>query len=48
MTLRILVVEDDQLIRETVADILASEGFDILEAESGEEACTSVASTPPT
>jgi CheY-like chemotaxis protein len=38
MTFRILVVEDDQLIRETVADILSSEGFDVLEAESGEEA----------
>jgi CheY-like chemotaxis protein len=38
MALRILVVEDDALIRETVADILMSEGFDILQAESGEEA----------
>jgi CheY-like chemotaxis protein len=38
MTFRILVVEDDQLIRETVADILTSEGFDVLEAESAEEA----------
>jgi CheY-like chemotaxis protein len=38
MTFRILVVEDDQLIRETVADILTSEGFDVLEAESGEQA----------
>jgi CheY-like chemotaxis protein len=38
MTLRILVVEDDQLIRETVVDILTSEGFDVLQAESGEEA----------
>jgi CheY-like chemotaxis protein len=38
MSFRILVVEDDHLVRETVADILTSEGFDILEAESGEEA----------
>lgn len=36
--MRILVVEDDQLIRETVADILVGEGFEVLEAESGEEA----------
>jgi DNA-binding response OmpR family regulator len=47
MTFRILVVEDDQLIRETVADILTSEGFDVLEAESGEQRCTFVKCTPP-
>jgi CheY-like chemotaxis protein len=35
---RILVVEDNELIRAEVATILALEGFDVVEAENGREA----------
>ena len=35
---RILVVEDDFLIRMMLAEVLADEGFDVLEAETGDEA----------
>jgi DNA-binding response OmpR family regulator len=35
---RILVVEDDFLIRMMLAEVLADEGFDVIEAESGDEA----------
>ena len=35
---RILVVEDDFLIRMMLAEVLADEGFDVIEAETGDEA----------
>lgn len=35
---RILVVEDEFLIRLTLAEILGDAGFDVLEAEDGEQA----------
>lgn len=35
---RILVVEDEFLIRLTLAEILGDEGFDVTEAEDGEQA----------
>ncbi len=35
---RILVVEDEFLIRMTLVEALVDEGFDVLEAESGDEA----------
>ncbi len=38
----VLVVEDEPLLRDYVADILAQSGFDVIEAASGEEALTLV------
>lgn len=35
---RILVVEDEFLIRLTLAEVLGDEGFDVTEAEDGEQA----------
>jgi DNA-binding response OmpR family regulator len=35
---RILIVEDDFLVRLTLAEALTSDGFDVVEAESAEEA----------
>jgi CheY-like chemotaxis protein len=35
---RILVVEDEFLIRLTLAEVLSDEGFDVTEAEDGEQA----------
>ena len=39
---RIMIVEDDFLIRLTLSESLADEGFDIVEASSGEEALAMV------
>lgn len=36
--MRILVVEDDPLIREFVVEVLREEGFEVIQAGSGEEA----------
>ena len=36
--MRILVVEDDVLIREFVVEVLREEGFDVIHASNGEEA----------
>ena len=35
---RILVVEDEFLIRLTIAEVLGDEGYDVVEAEDGEQA----------
>jgi CheY-like chemotaxis protein len=35
---RILIVEDEFLIRLTLSEVLADEGYDVLEAESGDDA----------
>ncbi len=35
---RVLVVEDEPLVRDYVADVLAESGFEVLEAASGQEA----------
>lgn len=36
--MRVLVVEDDPLIRDFAAQILLDEGFEVIEAETGEQA----------
>ena len=37
---RIMIVEDEFLIRLTLAEVLADEGYEVLEAESGDDAVT--------
>jgi YesN/AraC family two-component response regulator len=36
-TLRILLVDDDHLVRQMMADTLNDEGFEVIEASSGDE-----------
>jgi DNA-binding response OmpR family regulator len=43
---RILIVEDEFLIRLTLAEALADEGFDVVEAESGDEALRMIVADP--
>lgn len=43
---RILVVEDEFLIRMTLAEALSDEGFHVLEAESGDEALVILRENP--
>jgi CheY-like chemotaxis protein len=38
MALRILIVEDDSLVREMATEALVEAGFDVIEAVTGEEA----------
>ena len=45
-TPRILVVEDEFLIRLTLVEALTDEGFDVVEAESGDEALPLLQSDP--
>lgn len=44
---RVLIVEDDFLIRQNVADYLTDAGFEIVEAESGDEALDLLAAHEP-
>ena len=44
---RILVVDDEPQIRRVLRTTLGSEGYDILESHSGEEALSLVLSDPP-
>ena len=44
---RILVVEDNELIRAEVATILSLEGFEVLEAENGREGLSRLADSTP-
>jgi two-component system, NtrC family, response regulator AtoC len=44
---RILVVDDEKLIRWSVAERLQRDGYQVLSAESGEQALEIVAATPP-
>jgi DNA-binding response OmpR family regulator len=44
---RILIVEDEFLIRMTLSEALAEEGFDVVEAGSGEEAVRLMADRAP-
>lgn len=43
---RILIVEDEFLIRMTLAEALGDEGFDVIEAESGDDALPILKSDP--
>ncbi len=44
---RVLVVDDEKLIRWSVAERLQRDGYEVLSAESGEQALELLASTPP-
>ncbi len=44
---RILVVDDEKLIRWSVAERLQRDGYDVRSAESGEEALEAIAAVPP-
>jgi two-component system, NtrC family, response regulator AtoC len=44
---RVLVVDDEKLIRWTVAERLQRDGYEVRSAESGEQALEMVASSPP-
>jgi CheY-like chemotaxis protein len=43
---KVLIVEDEFLIRMTLAEALTEEGFDVVEAATGEEGATALASDP--
>ena len=47
MTKRILVVEDQEDNRQILRDLLGSAGYDLIEAENGEEAIAAVAKHRP-
>ena len=47
MTKRILVVEDQEDNRQILRDLLGNAGYELSEAENGEEALTAVASQRP-
>lgn len=44
---KILVVDDDQYLRELYQELLAGEGYDVLTANDGEQALESVSQNPP-
>jgi DNA-binding response OmpR family regulator len=44
---RVLVVDDNALQRDVVADVLASEGYDVEVAATGAEALAAAVRTPP-
>ena len=44
---RILVVEDDALLRDTCVDILGSQGHTIVAVDDGADALAEIARTPP-
>jgi two-component system cell cycle response regulator DivK len=47
MTKRILVVEDQEDNRRIVRDLLTTSGYEVIEAENGQEALAAVARQPP-
>lgn len=47
MAERILVVEDEQMIRELVAEVLQEEGYEVVVAANGSEALTSIDAVAP-
>lgn len=44
---RILLVEDDSSLRDTLADVLSDEGFEVAAAANGQEALERLASSHP-
>ena len=44
--IRVLVVEDELMIRETLVELLVDEGFEVASASNGEEALRSLAKMP--
>jgi DNA-binding response OmpR family regulator len=44
---RVLIVEDEFLIRLTLAEVLADEGYTVIEAETGDEAVKLLEAGPP-
>ena len=44
---RILVVDDEQMSREGVAEVLTDEGYEVMEAADGQEAVTALTSFQP-
>lgn len=48
MSVRVLVVEDDSLIREIVVEALQDAGFDVIQARDREEALTCAVSASRT
>lgn len=44
---RVLIVEDDSLVRQNVADYLADAGFEVVEAQTGDEALKLLAAHEP-
>ncbi len=44
---KVLVVDDEQYLREFYQELLMRQGFEVLTATNGQEALTSVAQTPP-
>ena len=47
MNARVLVVEDEEHIREGLVDILEGEGYEVTQASEGEEAISKFAESPP-
>ena len=43
---RVLIVDDDDLVRQTVSFVLEQGGYEVLEAADGEEAITAIESYP--
>jgi len=45
--MKVLVVEDEWMVREVIVEELSDQGFDVLEAATGEEALTQCSRTKP-
>ncbi len=45
-TQRVLIVEDEFLIRLTLSEVLSEEGYEVVEAETGDDAAALIESTP--
>jgi DNA-binding response OmpR family regulator len=47
VTIRVLVVDDDEAVRSAVADVLGDEGFDVVLAQDGQQALATLLRNPP-